>query len=170
MSPISSTSSFAFRLRRAIQQKGDDRQCFWQRSTQSTRQRSLTRDVVSERAGISCSVLSKLETGVSVSAIETRRKLANSISVPPPVLLLRIGILQKDLALRALATARNGSHSYAARHTPMRLSYPQAARSNLSASLSANVPSASLSEFKTFIVRGGQLVPPSTSASLRTRA
>lgn len=84
--------------------------------------RGLTRDVVSERAGISCSAFSRLDAGFSVTTIETLIKLANSIRVPLPELLLRVGILKGSMTRRALAAFQkgNGMNDHAVREKPDR--------------------------------------------------
>jgi transcriptional regulator with XRE-family HTH domain len=61
-------------------------------------QQGLTQDAVSERAGTSRSALSRLESGMSVPAIDTLVKLANSMGFPLPKLLFKVGILHKKVA------------------------------------------------------------------------
>jgi transcriptional regulator with XRE-family HTH domain len=58
-------------------------------------QRGLSRGTVSGRAGISRSTLSRLESNLSVPTIETLVKLANSIELPLPKFLFKVGILRK---------------------------------------------------------------------------
>jgi transcriptional regulator with XRE-family HTH domain len=57
-------------------------------------QRGLSRGTVSGRAGISRSTLSRLESNLSVPTIETLVKLANSMELPLPKFLVKIGILR----------------------------------------------------------------------------
>jgi transcriptional regulator with XRE-family HTH domain len=56
-------------------------------------QRGLSRGTVSGRAGVSPSTFSRLESNLSVPTIETLVKLANSMELPLPKFLLKIGIL-----------------------------------------------------------------------------
>jgi transcriptional regulator with XRE-family HTH domain len=58
-------------------------------------QRGLSRGVVSGRAGISRSTLSRLESNLSVPTIETLVKLANSMQVPFAQFLFKVGILHR---------------------------------------------------------------------------
>lgn len=55
--------------------------------------RGLSRNAVSERAGLSISTLARLESGLSVPSIDTLVKLANSMELPLAKLLLQIGVL-----------------------------------------------------------------------------
>jgi transcriptional regulator with XRE-family HTH domain len=58
-------------------------------------QRGLTKGAVSERTGLSRSTLARLERGLSVPSIETLLKLANSMELPLPRLLSKVGILNR---------------------------------------------------------------------------
>lgn len=69
-------------------------------------QQGLTRDAVSERAGISRSTLSRLELGLSVPTIETLLKLANSFELPFPKLLSRVGVLRQPTPLRGSGSGK----------------------------------------------------------------
>lgn len=69
-------------------------------------QQGLTRDTVSARAGISRSTLSRLESGLSVPTIETLVKLANSLALPFPKLLSRVGVLRRPTPLRGSVSGK----------------------------------------------------------------
>ncbi len=65
----------------------------------------LTRDAVSLRAGISPSTLAKIEAGLTVPSIETLIRLANSMKVRLPKLLLEAGVIMREDTRVALAEA-----------------------------------------------------------------
>jgi transcriptional regulator with XRE-family HTH domain len=69
-------------------------------------QQGLTRDAVSARAGISRSTLSRLESGLSVPTIETLVRLANSLDLPFPKLLSRVGVLRQPTPLKGSGSRR----------------------------------------------------------------
>jgi HTH-type transcriptional regulator, cell division transcriptional repressor len=58
-------------------------------------EKRLTQDAVALRSGISRSALSRLESNRSVPDIETLIRVANSLDVPLPRLLIKVGIVRK---------------------------------------------------------------------------
>lgn len=58
-------------------------------------ERGLTKIALAKRAGLSRSTLSRLESGLHVPSIETLVRLANSLELPLPKLLSKVGILKK---------------------------------------------------------------------------
>jgi|SRR5256885_7919838 len=63
-------------------------------------QNGLTRSDVSIRSGISRSTLAKIESGVNVPSIEQFIRLANSLRLRLPKLLMEVGVIhEKDMAV-----------------------------------------------------------------------
>ena len=70
---------------------------------QALRQNSgLTRDEVSMRSGISRSTIAKIEAGLTVPSIEMMIRLANTLKLRLPTLLLKVGVIEKQDTVRAL--------------------------------------------------------------------
>jgi transcriptional regulator with XRE-family HTH domain len=58
-------------------------------------EKRLTQDAMAQRSGISRSTLSRLESNRSVPDIETLIRVANSLEVPLPRLLTKVGVVRK---------------------------------------------------------------------------
>jgi len=77
---------------------------------QSLRQNcGLSRDEVSMRSGISRSTIAKIEAGISVPSIEMMIRLANTLKLRLPTLLLKVGVIEKHETVRALTEMKNGN-------------------------------------------------------------
>lgn len=77
---------------------------------QALRQNSgLSRDEVSMRSGISRSTIAKIEAGISIPSIEMMIRLANTLKLRLPTLLLKVGVIEKHDTVRALTEMRNGN-------------------------------------------------------------
>lgn len=77
---------------------------------QTLRQNSgLSRDEVSMRSGISRSTIAKIEAGISIPSIEMMIRLANTLKLRLPTLLLKVGVIEKHDTVRALTEMRNGN-------------------------------------------------------------
>jgi transcriptional regulator with XRE-family HTH domain len=69
----------------------------------------LSRDEVSVRSGISRSTIAKIEAGISIPSIEMMIRLANSLRLRLPTLLLKVGVIEKQDTVRALTEIKNGN-------------------------------------------------------------
>jgi transcriptional regulator with XRE-family HTH domain len=58
-------------------------------------EKRLTQNAMALRSGISRSTLSRLESNRSVPDIETLIRVANSLEVPLPQFLIKVGIVRK---------------------------------------------------------------------------
>ena len=69
----------------------------------------LSRDEVSMRSGISRSTIAKIEAGISIPSIETMIRLAKTLKLRLPTLLLKVGVIEKHDTVRALTEMKNGN-------------------------------------------------------------
>lgn len=69
----------------------------------------LSRDEVSMRSGISRSTIAKIEAGITIPSIEMMIRLANTLKLRLPTLLLKVGVIEKQETVRALTEMKNGN-------------------------------------------------------------
>src|SRR5256885_14197918 len=89
--------------------------CYGMRLQSLREQSGLTRAEVSSRTGISRSTLAKIEAGMNIPTIEQFIRLANSLRVRLPKLLMDVGVIRiRDMAV----TLKGPSAQNAARLQP----------------------------------------------------